>query len=97
MDIQFTPESLDDLDRLRQFLMEAGAPYAKRMANDIVQSLQNLQLFPRLGLPVQRAPDPDVIRDLYIDKYCVRYLITTEVIYILRVWHGREDERNQSP
>ena len=88
---------MDDLERLRQFLMEAGAPYAKRMANDIIQSLQNLQLFPRLGLPVQRAPDPDVIRDLYVDKYCVRYLITTEVIYILRVWHGREDERNQIP
>ncbi|MCH7696446.1 MAG: type II toxin-antitoxin system RelE/ParE family toxin [Proteobacteria bacterium] len=88
MQIKFTPESLDDLERLRQFLMEAGAPYAKRMANDIIQSLQNLQLFPRLGLPVQRAPDPDVIRDLYVDKYCVRYLITTEVIYILRVWHS---------
>lgn len=97
MEIQFTPESLDDLERLRQFLMEAGAPYAKRMANDIVQGLQNLQLFPRLGLPVQRAPDPDAIRDLYVDKYCVRYLITTEVIYILRVWHGREDERNKIP
>lgn len=97
MDIQFTPESVDDLERLRQFLMEAGASYAKRMANEIVQGLQNLRLFTRLGLPVQQAPDPDVIRDLYIDKYCVRYLITTEVIYILRVWHGREDERNQSP
>ncbi|HEY4656058.1 MAG TPA: type II toxin-antitoxin system RelE/ParE family toxin [Cyclobacteriaceae bacterium] len=97
MEIQFTPESVDDLERLRQFLIEAGAPYAKRMANDIVQSLRNLQLFPRLGLPVQRAPDPDVIRDLYVSKYCVRYLIATEAIYILRVWHGREDERNKLP
>ncbi len=97
MEIEFTPESLDDLERLRQFLMEAGAPYAKRMANDILQGLQNLQSFLRLGLSVQRAPDPDVIRDLYIGKYCVRYLITTEVIYILRVRHGREDERNKIP
>lgn len=97
MDIQFTPEAVADLERLRQFLMEAGAPYVKRMADDIAQGLQNLQLFPRLGLSVQRAPDPDVIRDLYIGKCCVRYLITSEVIYILRVWHGREDERNQNP
>jgi plasmid stabilization system protein ParE len=86
-----------DLERLRQFLIEAGAPYAKRMANDIIQGLQILRLFPRMGLPVQRAPDPDVIRDFYIDKYCVRYLITTEIIYILRIWHGREDERNKTP
>ena len=97
MDLRFTPESLNDLERLRQFLIEAGAPYAKRLANDIVQGLQNLRLFPRMGLRVQQAPDPDVIRDLYIDKYCVRYLITVEIIYILRVWHGREDERNKTP
>ena len=97
MEIQFTPESVADLEWLRQFLVEAGAPYAKRMANDIVQSLRNVQLFPRLGLSVQRAPVPDVIRDLYVGKYCVRYLIAMEAIYILRVWHGREDERNKLP
>ena len=97
MEIQFTPESVDDLERLRRFLIEAGAPYAQRMANDIMQSLRILQAFPRLGLPVQRAPDPDVTRDLYVGKYCVRYLIAMETIYILRVWHGREDERNKLP
>lgn len=50
--IEFPPESLNDLERLRQFLVDAGTPYAKRMVSDIMQGLQKLQLFPRLGLPV---------------------------------------------
>ena len=47
-----------------------------------------------LDLKVQRAPEPDLIRDLYIGQYCVRYLIGTDYLYILRIWHGKENERN---
>ena len=97
MDIEFTPEALDDLERLRQFLVDAGAPYAEEMASEILRGLQNLRLFPRMGLSVQRAPDPDIMRDWYIDKYCARYLIGRDAIYILRIWHGKEDERNRLP
>ncbi len=68
MRIEFTPESLTDLERLRAFLRDAGAPYAKRVATDIVQGLEKLRQFPRLGLKVHRAPDPDLIRDLFIDQ-----------------------------
>ena len=97
MDIEFTQEALGDLERLRQFLVAVGAPYADEMASDIIRGLQNLQLFPRIGLPVRRAPDPDVMRDWYIGKYCVRYLIGKDAIYVLRIWHGKEDERSRIP
>ena len=97
MDIEYTQEALDDFDRLWQFLMDASAPYADEMTSDIIRGLQNLQLFPRIGLPVSRARDPDVMRDWYIGKYCVRYLIGKNTIYVLRIWHGKEDERNRIP
>lgn len=97
MKIEFTPESLDDLERLRQFLVDAEASYAKNMLSDIIQGLQKLQLFLRLGLPVRQAPDPNIMRDWYIGRYCVRYLIGKNVIYILRIWHGKENERNYWP
>ncbi|MCP5035707.1 MAG: type II toxin-antitoxin system RelE/ParE family toxin, partial [Actinomycetia bacterium] len=38
--------------------------------------------------------DPEQIRDLYVGNYTVRYLIINEVIYILRIWHGKENEKN---
>lgn len=97
MDIEYSHDALDDLERLRLFLEEAGAPYAQEMKFDIISGLQNLQLFPRMGLPVQRSPDPDVMRDWYIGKYCVRYLIGKDTIYVLRIWHGKENERNRMP
>ena len=97
MDIEYSQDALEDLERLRQFLEDAGAPYAEEMTSDIIRGLQNLRLFPRIGLPVRHSPDPDAMRDWYIGKYCVRYLIGKDMIHVLRIWHGKEDERNRIP
>lgn len=43
----------------------------------------------RTGLPVLDASDPKRIRDLHIGQYTIRYLITYEVIYILRIWYAK--------
>jgi hypothetical protein len=45
-------------------------------------------------LPVLKATDPEKIRDIYVGQYTVRYLITDELIYILRIWHGKENDKN---
>lgn len=42
---------------------------------------------------VLKAPDSEQIRDLYIGNYAVRYLIAEEIIYILRIWHNKENEK----
>ena len=69
------------MERLRQFLVDVDAPYSENMVPDIIQGLQKLRLFPRLGRPVRRAAEPDAIRDWYIGWYCVRYLIEENVIH----------------
>ncbi len=43
-----------------------------------------------------RAPDPDAIRDLYVGAYTIRYLIITEVIYVLRLWRDKEQEKDSA-
>ena len=47
-----------------------------------------------MGLPVARAPDPDTIRDLFIGQYTVRYLLDKDHVVILRIWHGKEVEKD---
>lgn len=70
-------------------------PYAaRRIAIDIQEGVEKLKIFPEIGLSVMRAPGPSQIRDLFINDYTVRYLITEEAIYILRNWHDKENERN---
>ena len=94
MKIKYSPESIADLQRVVDFV-EVKNPYAaRRIAIDVQEGVEKLKQFPNIGLPVLKAPDPETIRDLYINDYTVRYLITEEVIYILRVWHHKENEKN---
>lgn len=92
--VEYSPESLKDLHWLVEFV-EVKNPYAaRRIAIDLQEGVSRLKQFPEIGLPVLKAPDPERIRDLYIGAYTVRYLIADSTIYILRVWHSKENEKN---
>lgn len=92
--VKYSPESIDDLSRLIDFLSNKNAFTSRRLAIDLQEGIAKLKLFPRLGICVDHAPNPDLIRDLYIRHYTVRYLITEENIFILRIWHNKENEKN---
>ena len=92
--VRYAPESIEDLQRVVDFV-EVKNPYAaRRIAIDLQEGVSRLKQFPQIGLPVIKAPDPEKIRDLYVSDYTVRYLITDETIYILRVWHNKENEKS---
>ncbi len=94
MKVRYSPEAVDDLNRVVEFV-EAKNPFAaRRIAIDLQEGIDRLKQFPRIGLPVLKAPDPDRIRDLYVGSHTVRYLVADEVIYILRIWHNKENEKN---
>jgi plasmid stabilization system protein ParE len=94
IEVKYSPESLVDLQQVVEFV-EAKNPYAaRRIAIDLQEGVSKLKQFPQIGLPVIKAPDPKTIRDLYVSDYTVRYLITDESIYILRVWHNKENDKN---
>ena len=94
MKIKYSLESIDDLQRVVEFV-EIKNPYAaRRIAIDLQEGVDKLKQFPKIGLPVLKASDSELIRDLYINNYTVRYLTTDEVIYILRIWHNKENEKN---
>lgn len=94
MRIRYAPEAVADLRRVVDFV-EAENPFAaRRIALDLQEGVDRLKQFPKIGLPVLKAPDPEQIRDLYIGKYTARYLIADEIIYILRIWHNKENEKN---
>jgi len=94
MKIKYSPEAIDDLQRVVEFVEIKNPFAARRIAIDLQEGVEKLKQSPEIGLPVLKAPDPDQIRDLYINDYTVRYLITGEAIFILRIWHDKENERN---
>jgi plasmid stabilization system protein ParE len=94
MKVKYSPESIEDLQRVVEFIENKNPFAARRVAIDLQEGVQKLKQFSQIGLPVLKASDPERIRDLYVGQYTVRYLITDEVIYILRIWHGKENDKN---
>ena len=90
MKISYSLESIRDLSRLRKFIEAKNPDAAERIANELLAGINNLKVFPRMGLPVTHSPDPDAIRDLFVGKYTVRYLLHGQDIFVLRVWHEKE-------
>ena len=90
MKVFYSPEALGDLQRLREFLASKNPQAARKAAARIIQGVKQLSSFPLLGTEVSRAPNPEVVRDLVVGKYVVRYLVGSAEIYILRIWHHKE-------
>lgn len=90
MNITYTAEAIADLIRLREFIEEKNPQAARRVAQTIQQKIQQLKTFPLIGVGVEEAPDPEVIRDLIMGNYVVRYLVHHNEVYILRIWHHEE-------
>ena len=94
MKIRYTPEAIHDLDRLREFIEIKNPVAAQRVAKELLLGIDKLKIFPKMGVQVLRAPQPALVRDLFIGNYTVRYLIAKEELIILRLWHGKEIEQN---
>lgn len=91
MKVSYTPEAIGDLIRLREFIEHKNPQAAQRIANAIVKGIKQLKTFPYLGVEVDEAPDPEIVRDLIMSNYIARYLIYTDEVYILRIWHHKEN------
>lgn len=94
MNISYTPESIDDLIRLRAFIEEKNPVATERVGSSLLSGIEKLKVFPRMGLAVGSAPDPEVIRDLYIERCTVRYMRSESELIILRIWHNKENEKD---
>ena len=90
MVLKWTGKALSDLARLYQFL----APVDKRAAARTVQTLTaapaNLLANPRLGERIEEF-NPREVRRILVGHYEMRYEIQQSCIYVLRLWHTREE------
>lgn len=94
MKISYTPEAIADLSRLREFIEIKNPVAAQRVASELLIGIDKLKVFPKMGIQVLTAPQPELIRDLFVGNYTIRYLIKDDEIIILRLWHGKENEKD---
>jgi plasmid stabilization system protein ParE len=90
MEQKWTIKALSDLARLYDFL----APVNKQAAGSIVQSLTaapaRLKEHPHIGEKLDEF-EPREVRRILVGHYEMRYEIQETKIYVLRIWHTRED------
>lgn len=88
MKLQFTQSAQRDLVRLREFIAEVNPSAAVRVSQRLKKFIQRINDQPEMGVNVENIPG---VQDLVAGDYIVRYMVLEQDIYILRIWHGKEE------
>jgi plasmid stabilization system protein ParE len=90
MELKWTSKALSDLVRLYDFLATANKQAAARAVQALTKTPTILIANPRVGEQLFEF-EPREVRRLLVGNYEIRYEIQGSIIYVLRLWHTRED------
>jgi len=90
MELKWTSKALSDLARLYDFLAPVNKPAAAHTVQALAAAPASLLVNPRIGEKLDEF-DPREVRRILVGKYEIRYEIQESTIYMLRLWHTRED------
>jgi plasmid stabilization system protein ParE len=90
MELKWTTKAVSDLARLYEFLAPVNKQAAARTVQSIAAAPARLLEHPRIGEQLEEF-EPREVRRILIGHYEMRYEIQGSVIYVLRLWHTREE------
>lgn len=90
MELKWTSKALSDLVRLYEFLAPVNKPAAARAVQALTKAPTVLLANPRIGEQLFQF-EPREVRRILVQDYEIRYEIQGAIIYVLRLWHTRED------
>lgn len=90
MEIQWTGKAVSDITRLYEFLSHVNKPAAVRVVQSLTAAPASLAANPRIGEQLDEF-EPREVRRIIVGQYEIRYEIRGSVIYVLRLWHTREN------
>ncbi|HLZ83957.1 MAG TPA: type II toxin-antitoxin system RelE/ParE family toxin [Caulobacteraceae bacterium] len=90
MDLKWTDKAQSDLARLYDFLAPVNRRAAARAVRALAAAPARLLEHPRIGERLEEF-NPREVRRILVGHYELRYEIQDVTIYVLRIWHTRED------
>lgn len=90
MQLKWTSKALADLARLHDFLAPVNRSAAARTVQSLTAAPTNLLTSPRIGEKLDEF-EPREVRRILVGHYEMRYEIQASTIYLLRLWHTREE------
>ena len=90
MELKWTGKALSDLARLHEFLVSVDRSAAIRTVQSLTAAPARLLEQPRIGEKLEEFGSREV-RRIQVGRYEMRYEIQGSTLYVLRLWHTRED------
>ena len=90
MAIKWTSKALSDLERLHDFLASVNKPAPRRLVQSLAAAPARLIGHPRIGEALEEF-EPREVRRLLVGQYEIRYEVRKDAIFLLRLWHTREN------
>lgn len=90
MELKWSSKALSDLARLYDFLAPVDRHAAARTVQMMTAAPTRLLQYPRMGEKLEEF-EPRDVRRIIVGHYELRYEIAASIIYVLRLWHTRED------
>lgn len=90
MGLKWTSRALSDLARLNEFLAPVNRAAAARAVRSLAKAPARLLEHPRIGEKLAEF-EPREVRRILVGRYEMRYEIVGDMIYVLRLWHTREN------
>jgi plasmid stabilization system protein ParE len=91
VDIHWSVDALDDLQRFADFLHERHPGLASRVAGELVTRTELLRRHPQMGRPLGKSHGyRELVLAVLGGTYSVQYRYDGEVVLVLRILHSRE-------
>jgi plasmid stabilization system protein ParE len=90
MELKWTSKALSDLVRLYEFLSPLNQQAAAATVQSLTTAPAKLLAQPRIGEKLEEF-EPREVRRILLGHYEMRYEIQQSTIYVLRLWHTREE------
>ena len=90
MELKWTNKALSDLAWLYDFLAPINQQAAARAIQALTAAPTVLLKNPRIGEQLFQF-EPREVRRVIVTQYEIRYEIQKSIIFVLRLWHTRED------
>ncbi len=87
VEVRWTPEAVDDLGSIKNFIAKDSPYYARLFVIDVLGAVDRLLNFPRSGRVVPELRNP-VIREIILGNYRIVYRLQKQTVEILTVYHG---------
>lgn len=95
MKIRWSDIAETDLEQLYDYIARDVPQYAEQFVDRLIESVGVLLDHPQVGRRVPEADGRSDVRELIFHGYRIIYLLETESVYILTIFHGSRDLAGQ--